>query len=112
PWQKVIEWFSDTTGLAFAGVFKPTGTFNFTPPKVNGGVRKYTIPEIVDIINEALEAQASTQKYVLIRKTQTFTFIPADEKVDPSNAATVSPEDLPKYGRTEIVKVNVRLKGS
>src|SRR5581483_10463370 len=71
PWQKVVEWFADTSGLAFTGSVVPTGTFNFLPPKVDGGVKKYTIPEIIDNINEALEAQGSSQKYVLIRKGQT-----------------------------------------
>src|SRR5262249_7204494 len=112
PWSKVIEWFADTTGLAFAGVFKPTGTFSFTPPKVNGGVKKYTIPEIVDIINEALQAQSSTQKYMLMRRSQTFTFVPADEKIDPGDVATVDDEDLARYGRTEVVKVSVGLRGA
>src|SRR5262249_51371329 len=32
--------------------------------------------------------------------------------IDPGSVPTVAAEDLPKFGRTEVVKVNVRLKGA
>ena len=67
PWTQVIEWFADTTGLAFVGNYKPAGTFTFIPPKVNGAVRKYTLPEIVDLLNEALQVNSMTKRYLLVR---------------------------------------------
>jgi uncharacterized protein (TIGR03067 family) len=105
PWKEVIDWFADQTGLAFSGAYIPKGTFTFTPPEG----KQYTIPEIVDIINEALQAEKDG-KYLLIRRTQTFSLVPADEKLPDGNKHSVAIEDLPKYGKSEIVRVDVRLK--
>ncbi len=112
PWQQVIEWFADQSGLAFSGPNKPTGTFSFTPPKVNGELKKYTIPEVVDVINEALLALPATQRYVLLRRSQTFTFYPADEKIPGELVPSVGVEELNNFGQTEVVKVILRLKGA
>jgi RNA polymerase sigma factor (sigma-70 family) len=105
PWKEVIDWFADQTGLAFSGTYVPKGTFTFTPPEG----KQYSIPEIVDIINEALQAEKDG-KYLLVRRTQTFSLVPADERLPDGNKNTVAIEDLPKYGKSEIVRVDVRLK--
>src|SRR5262249_43925227 len=55
PWKDVLEWFSDISGLPFIGSNTPTGTFTFISPK--NGPRQYTVPQIVDILNEALIGQ-------------------------------------------------------
>jgi hypothetical protein len=81
PWMGVIEWFADTSGLMFVGTHKPTGTFNFIAPK--GGPREYTLAQIVDIINEGLQAQPPTQKYILIRRDASFLLWPAADEIDP-----------------------------
>ena len=112
PWQQVIEWFADQSGLAFSGPYKPTGTFSFTPPKVNGELKKYTIPEIVDVINEALLGLPATQKYVMLRRSQTFTFLPADEPIPGELVPSVTVDELGNYGQTEVVKLTMRLKGA
>src|SRR5262245_4680728 len=78
PWRDVLEWFSDISGLPFIGSNAPTGTFTFIAPK--GGPGQYTVPQIVDILNEALLGQ----KFILIRRTASFTLIPADEKINPA----------------------------
>jgi type II secretion system protein D len=101
-WKDVLEWFADISGLPFAGVYRPTGTFNVITPK---GKTEYTLAEIVDIINEGLFAQPETQKYVLIRRTSSFTLVPASDKIDPMLVPRVSIADLDKRGHTEIVSV-------
>jgi len=111
PWTQVIEWFADTTGLAFVGNHKPAGTFTFIPPKVNGALKKYTVAEVIDLLNEALQVNSTTKRYVLVRRSQTFTLIPADDKIPRDMIATVDLADLPRRGRTEIVRVNVALEG-
>jgi len=108
PWKQVFEWFSDVTGLAYSGSGGPTGTFSFTPPKLNGQEKKYTIAEIVDIINEAFTAD-KTAKYILIRGSKTFSIVPADDPI-PGGAPVVTVEDLPNYGKTEMVRMDVKLK--
>jgi hypothetical protein len=105
PWKEVIEWFADVSGLMYTGKEAPSGTFTFNPPKD----KQYTIPEIVDLINDALLADKKAL-FHLVRRAQTFTLVPADEKIPPPVPLT-SLEDLDKFGRTEIVRVEVRLKG-
>jgi RNA polymerase sigma factor (sigma-70 family) len=102
PWTQVLEWYADASGLAYVGSSKPTGTFTFIPPK---GKRQYTLAEITDLLNEALLAQ----KYILIRRTATFTVLPADEKIDPSLVLRVSLDDLGERAKTELVSVELPL---
>src|SRR5262249_30175323 len=98
PWDKVLEWYARSTGLAYVGTGKPAGTFTFVPPRPR---QTYTLGEITDVLNEALLAQ----KYLLARRTASFTLLPADEKVDPALVPRVGAGDLEKRGRTELVSV-------
>src|SRR5262245_54703973 len=45
-WMDVLEWLSTETGLPLICPTKPTGSFTFIAPIVNGAQKKYTIPEI------------------------------------------------------------------
>lgn len=104
-WPEVLEWLSEQTGLPVITVQKPTGTFTFVAPKVNGQPREYTIPEIIDIINEAL----TQQKFMLIRREASFTIVAADEQVDRAILPRVRAEDLPNRGKTEMVQTVLQL---
>ncbi|HZY87349.1 MAG TPA: hypothetical protein VFE78_21110, partial [Gemmataceae bacterium] len=107
PWSSVFEWLSEQTGKPINTSHKPTGTFSFISP----AGKKYTIPEVIDIINEGLLANSATQKYYLINRGQSFTLIPADEKVDPALIPQIDKvEDLAKHGETELVRINYQLK--
>jgi type II secretory pathway component GspD/PulD (secretin) len=103
PWSSVLEWYSDISGLPFVGKHRPRGTATFIPPK---NKRQYTLGEITDILNELLVAQ----DYILVRRTASFTVLPADEKIDLSLLPRVRVEDLKKRGRTELVTLVVTLK--
>ena len=46
----MFEWLADKTSLPFISPSLPAGTFNFVGPKE----KKYTIPQIIDIINDSL----------------------------------------------------------
>jgi RNA polymerase sigma factor (sigma-70 family) len=109
PWGEVFQWLSEQTGLAYVSSIRPTGTFTFVPPRVSGGVKEYTIPEILDILNEALESYGAPQKFVLIRRDRTLLLLPADEKIDPTLVPRVDLGDLPKRGKRELVRVVVPL---
>src|SRR5438093_1344060 len=52
PWGAVLEWLSEITGLPINTDDKPTGTLTFI-----GGKKEYTIPQIVDILNDNLKLQ-------------------------------------------------------
>jgi hypothetical protein len=103
PWGTVLEWLTDQTGLPVITNTKPTGTFTFVPP---GPATKYTVPEIVDIINEGLLAQ----KLLLIRRDRSFVIVPADERIDPGSLPRLLPDELEKRGKTEFVSVVIPLR--
>src|SRR5438093_768337 len=70
PWNKVFEWLTDHTGMAFVGptTAAPTGSFTFINPKG----KKYSVPQIIDIINAGL----LQYQYVLVRRANnTMTLI-------------------------------------
>jgi general secretion pathway protein D len=106
PWSQVLEWLGDQTGLpvVFTDV-KPTGTLSFIAPKKDGVSKKYTIPEILDVLNEELVKQ----NMILIRRPVTFTLVAADKKIDPMWVKQVQPKDLDKYGKMDVLKVTLPL---
>jgi type II secretion system protein D len=105
PWigekGSVLEWFSDQTGMpVITSNAKPTGTLTFISPKEKDGTPKqFTIPEVVDVLNDEL----FKQKYILIRRAKSWTIIPADEKIDAASIPRVLPGELEQYGNTELV---------
>jgi type II secretory pathway component GspD/PulD (secretin) len=106
PWagdkNSVLEWLSDQTGLPVSiSSAKPTGTLTFISPTVNGMPRQYTLPAVIDILNDEL----LKQKLILVRRAKTFTIEPADEKIDPAALPRVLPDELDQYGNTELVSV-------
>jgi type II secretory pathway component GspD/PulD (secretin) len=106
PWKRVLEWLSDQTGLPVVAQVKPTGTFSFLPP----AGRRYTIPQIIDVLNEALANQAN-QKFLLIRRPNSLVLVPADERIDPALATSVRPDELDSHGKTEWVAMTIPLAG-
>src|SRR5262249_8083662 len=109
PWADVLHWFAQVSGLSFNSPYKPTGKFTFVPPKdADGRVREYTIPEVVDLLNETL----MPQNFLLVRRRNSFKVTPADEKIDRSVLPTVTAEVLPEYGRTELVVLMHHLRNA
>jgi type II secretory pathway component GspD/PulD (secretin) len=102
PWSQVFEWLSDTTGLPVIASFKPTGTFTFMPPSAD---KRYTLPQIMDILNEAL----LQQKLLLLRTERSITLLPADEAPH-GLIPRVQPQDFKNYGETELVSVVIPLR--
>jgi hypothetical protein len=94
PWNEVLNWFAKESGLAFISTVKPTGTVTIKSDKA------YTIPEVVDLLNEAL----ARQNYVLTRRGQSFFIQPADEKT-PDRIPIVGVEELAKRWNSEFVRV-------
>jgi type II secretory pathway component GspD/PulD (secretin) len=100
PWSQVIDWFKTESGLVYASTYTPTGSVTIKP---NAG-KKYTIPEVIDLLNEML-----APKSVLIRREQTFTIWPADEPIESQDVARITEDDLAKRGKTEVVQLVVSL---
>jgi Bacterial type II/III secretion system short domain len=108
PWPRVFEWLSDKTGLPFIASDKgPAGTFTFVPAKIGDRQRLYTVPEIIDTVNEALGPKG----YLLVRRERSLTLVAMDEKVQPSLVPLVPLNELPSRGRTELVRIILPLAG-
>src|SRR5262245_26707037 len=91
PWQGdhgVLTWLSDQLGIPLVGKEFPTGTFNFSPPVVNGVAQTYTLPEVVDLINQQLQRE----KWILIRYKDHFTVVPSEAELP--NFPRVDLDDL------------------
>jgi type II secretion system protein D len=98
-WNQVMVWLADISGMPLITQLKPTGTFTFIPPR--SGANKYTLGQIVDILNDALTAQ----KMVLIRRPQSWTIVAADQEIDPVILPRILLEDLDKRGDSEMVQI-------
>jgi type II secretory pathway component GspD/PulD (secretin) len=111
PWKNVLVWLVDQTGVPFLSNYKaPTGTFNFIAPRdpATGKPKLYTLPEIMDMINGAFQSQKENN-FVLIRLPTRITMYPADVKIPPTELADVRPEDLEKWGKSEVVRTRFQL---
>jgi type II secretory pathway component GspD/PulD (secretin) len=109
PWKKVLEWLADTTGTPVVTQYKPTGTFSFIAPRdPSGKPKQFTLPEIMDTLNDALQAQKENN-YVILRKPSSLALFPADAKIPPELLPEVRPEDLDKWGKSEMVKTRIQL---
>jgi hypothetical protein len=106
PWPEVFEWLTEITGKPVVSSYKPSGKF----PCMDLLSREYTIPEVIEIINKALEDESQAQKYYLISRERTFTLVPADEQIDPISLPRVRPEKLKDHADREIVSIVVPLK--
>jgi type II secretory pathway component GspD/PulD (secretin) len=100
-WSIVLEWYQKESGLVFVGTAKPEG-----PVTIRGLDQKYTITQATDLLNEAMMPKG----FILVRQTATFTLIPVDQKVNWSLVPTITLEELPRRGRTELVIATLVLK--
>ncbi|OWK45672.1 secretin N-terminal domain-containing protein [Fimbriiglobus ruber] len=98
-WDSVFAWFSRQSGLNLIATVKPTGTVSLT-------IDNKTLPEIIDLFNDALAAE----KFVLVRLEQSFTLHTADEKFPSEWIAKITPDQLSKRGKSEIVQTVLPLK--
>jgi hypothetical protein len=102
PWAKVLEWLTEKTGLPVWGPHVPSGTLNFIPPPG----KTYTIPEVIDILNNAL----IQQNYIMIKLEQAYTLIDATQKINDAIVPRLKIEQLKEHGKTEIASTTLRLE--
>jgi hypothetical protein len=103
PWAGVFRWVQEKTGKPVVCVVKPPGTFSFESPK---GV-KYTVPEAIDIINEALLAH----KLYLLGRPRNYIVVPTDDDHF-GKILHLSPDDLEDYVKwvpNKVVSVTFQL---
>ncbi len=102
-WPEALEWYAKESGLTLVTAVQPTGSLIIKSNKD----RKYTLAEVTDLFNEAL----TQQKFILIRRHQTFFIQPADERIDPTLIPRIEVAELADRGKTEIVQVLLPVKG-
>jgi hypothetical protein len=103
PWDEVLDWYAQRTGLTLITTVGLTGSLTLTP----SGDRRFTISEVTDLLNEAL----AQQNLILVRRTQTFFIHPIDEKIDPTQTPRIDVSELAHRGKTEIVQVILTVDG-
>ncbi len=104
PWDEVIKWLAKETGLPFYGTDFPKGSFTYVGPL--GLAEKKTIPQVIDILNDGMRSQ----KYRIIHRNQALYILAADEVAGTDMVDRVTPDELGKYGNTELVQLTVPLK--
>jgi hypothetical protein len=98
PWNEVLKWYGEVSGLKMVGTDSPKVTISILPPKD----RKFTLGEITDLINEMLDG-----KDILIRDEKAFSIVSVKEKVDTSLVTRIEPHELLERGKTELVEVEM-----
>src|SRR5262249_3058311 len=81
---------------------------NINPPKD----KEFTVAEIVDLINEALLAKPPQERFILIRRERTFTWVPNDEKLSQTDLQQIPLSELSKRGSTEVCVVLMSAGGA
>ncbi len=102
PWDQVLRWFAEVSGLALQMESKPTGTFSYIRDP-----NKYTLAEAMDILNEALIPQG----YYLVRKGNFLKVISTEEGIPADLIPRVSVEELDKRGAAEFISVILPVEG-
>jgi type II secretory pathway component GspD/PulD (secretin) len=112
PWEQVLNFLADNCRMPVVGSQRPQGSFTFVSP----ANMRYTIPQIVDILNSRLIAQ----KMLIIREPDKFVVLSTDAnanelemqpllRVQIDDLEVDKPYDQQKYGRSELAQVNFKL---
>jgi len=104
PWGAVLQWLADQTGMPVMTVLKPSGKLTFVAPKSD---MKYTMGNIVDLLNEALVSQ----RLLLIRGNAVIRLVSANKKIDPDIVPQIRLDGFARRGRTELVSIVFPLNG-
>jgi hypothetical protein len=100
PWNDVFKWFEKESGLTYIDTDKIDGTFTHKAD------RKYTLPQVIDLMNEAL----AQKKLIIIRRSQTFLVQPSDKRLPPELVQMITNDELSIRGDTEVVQVILSIR--
>lgn len=93
PWPAVLEWLADLSHMSLEWQEAPAGFLDLTTR------RKYTVPEVRDLINSVLLARG----YTLLRSGEILLVVKLED-LDVSLVPRVTNEKLDERGTYEIVK--------
>lgn len=103
-WSQVLEWLSDEIQLPVIPR-KPVGTFTFIPPRSGKEAKRYTVWEVIDILNTAL----SRQDYMLVRGERFIQLADKRQKIE-HGIPEIRLSKLQFRGQSEWVRVNIPLQ--
>src|SRR5262249_23745830 len=106
PWRQVIDFLVEITGLPLISQVVPTGSVTIESPRIKGEVKKLTVAEVLDLVNEAL----LPKKYLIVRRQASLLVGPADEPLDPILIRPVTLDQLDECAKTEMVKITYPLQ--
>ena len=101
PWEEIARWLAEIGKKSLLVEAKPTGSFTYFD------TRKYSFNEALDVINSVL----LTKGHILLVRNNFLILADLKEGIPPHLVDRVDVKDLPKRGRTELVKVLLTLKG-
>ncbi|MDA1248797.1 MAG: hypothetical protein O2820_06185 [Planctomycetota bacterium] len=101
PWVDVLRMFADASGLTLDPSVIPPGTFNYYDKK------EYTPSEALDVINGYLLQKG----YLLVKRDEFLVTLSMDRPIPPNLLPIITPEDLPKHGRNEMLTMLMKVEG-
>lgn len=100
-WSDVLEWYAKQANLSLILDAPPPGTFNYSDSKT------YTPVEAMDLLNGVL----STKGYTLIRRGAMLLVVDVQDGIPDGLIPRITPEELEKRGKFELVSVLFPLGG-
>ena len=101
PWQSVIEFFVEQSGLSLQEISQPPpGSFTYKDPT------PHSVPEAMDILNQALLREG----YTLVRNKQMLV-LQLDAELNPRLVESVNPDDLENRGLYEVMRCTFDVEG-
>lgn len=100
-WSDVLEWYAKQANLSLILDAPPPGTFNYSDSKT------YTPVEAMDLLNGVL----STKGYTLIRRGGMLLVVDVQDGIPDGLIPRITPEELEKRGKFELVSVLFPLGG-
>ena len=99
PWTDVLRLFAKAARLTLNMRDVPPGSFTYYDDQ------KYTSTEALDVMNRMLLQSG----YILVRHDRFLSVFNASKGVPPNLVETVTPDELPKRGKTELLRVALPL---
>lgn len=101
PWLDVLKMFSDASGLTLDATTVPPGTFNYYDK------REYTPIEALDVINGYLLQKG----YLMVKRDEFLVVLSMDQPIPPNLIPIITPTDLPKRGKNEMLTLMMKVEG-
>lgn len=104
PWDQVLQWFADETGMSLHKDTWPSGTFTYVDSR-----RQYTADQAIDMMNLLLMREG----FALIRRGQLLMVVDLEDNLARDflreMAEPLTPEDLDSRGNSDYARVTFSL---